>query len=221
MAITYEASAADVARVRLTPSPIGEAVFSLRALARPGAASQFGPFLEYARGRLRGVDIRVLRSLVPSTGYVPDVLTPSPRFAPSFLTQLEEVRATPAEEFAAQVDWMARDPGTTRQWKARTATARAFLQATDLPETIAPPAGIAAAQKSGEPANQIKQVLSGGKIATQSPGLAQLPMYSEIHKQLVQSNTKIQLGLPRHFSPKTQMLFTPTGHRELVSGREK
>lgn len=78
----------------------------------------------------------MLRSLVPSTGYVPDVLTPSPRFAPSFRTQLEEVRATPAEEFAAQVDWMERDPGTTREWKARTATARTF--AVQHPEQALP-----------------------------------------------------------------------------------
>lgn len=91
-------------------------------------------------------------------------------------------------------------------WQVSNISHDSGLQATDLPETIAPPAGIAAAQKSGEAANQIKQVLSGGKIATQSPGLAQLPMYSEIQKQLVQSNTKMQLGLPKttDADPSTQ-----------------
>lgn len=108
----------------------------MRALARPGAAIQFGPFLEYARRRLRDVDTRMLRSLIPGTGYVPDVLTPTPRFAPSFRVQLEEVRATPAEAFADQVAWMECDPGTTREWKARTATTRAF--AVQHPERVLP-----------------------------------------------------------------------------------
>lgn len=35
MTISYKASALDVARVRLMPSPIGEAVFSLRGSGSP------------------------------------------------------------------------------------------------------------------------------------------------------------------------------------------
>jgi DNA-binding transcriptional ArsR family regulator len=124
MAITYTATASDVARLRLLPSPIGEAVFSLRAIASKRPDPRFAPFFEHARTRMGELDLRMLRALVPGSGYVPDVLTPAPSFAPSFRTQLEALRATRPEEFAAQVAWMDGDPGTDRGWKSRTAGAR-------------------------------------------------------------------------------------------------
>lgn len=98
-------------------------------------------------------------------------------------------------------------------WQVSNISHDPSLQAADLPETIAPPADVAAAQKSGEAANQIRQVISGGKTATQSPGLAQLPMYSEIQKQLAHSNTTMQLGVSKttNAAPSIQLASLYTG----------
>jgi DNA-binding transcriptional ArsR family regulator len=104
MLLTLDFSADDLARTRFACSPLWEAVESLRMRQDPGAAVVHRPFIEASARRLDGFDMRELLLLVPSQGYIPDFLTPPPEEAlPSMQTELERLRATPAERVRADV----------------------------------------------------------------------------------------------------------------------
>lgn len=96
----------DAARVRFAFSPVWEAVGALRVLADPSSSALHLPWLRAARPRLADLDLGLLRTLVPATGYVADFLTPPPTTPlPDFATELETVRATPRTVVAEELAW--------------------------------------------------------------------------------------------------------------------
>ncbi|MEV6314532.1 DUF5937 family protein [Streptomyces sp. NPDC051776] len=116
--ICYEATADDVSKVKFSPSPLGEAVYSFRMLASPERRKLHAPWVSDVRARLKGVDFGPLRAVVPPTGYVPDFLTPAPGAEPAGITEeLEMVRSTAPEHFVDEVAWMAADTGTPAVWR--------------------------------------------------------------------------------------------------------
>ncbi|MCZ7460346.1 DUF5937 family protein [Streptomyces sp. WMMC940] len=116
--ISYGVTVRDVARVRFSVSPLGETVYSFRMLATPERRRQHQPWVDDVRLKLRGVDLRPLRSVIPPTGYVPDFLTPAPTATHSGIDgELEAVRATSPEHFVDEVAWMAGDQGTPATWR--------------------------------------------------------------------------------------------------------
>ena len=124
--ISYAATADDVAKVRFSMSPLGETVYSFRMLASPERRKQNQPWVEDIRGRLKGVDLRPLRAVIPPTGYVPDFLTPPPAVArqgadSGIDRELEAVRATSPTHFVDEVAWMAGDTGTPAAWRQEAA----------------------------------------------------------------------------------------------------
>ncbi|MEU6479357.1 ArsR family transcriptional regulator [Streptomyces sp. NPDC047017] len=117
--IRYEAMADDVARIRFSLSPLGESVYSMRMLASPELRRQHLPWVHDIRPRLKSVDLRPLRAVIPPSGYIPDFLTPAPGAAPAGIDEeLEAVRATDPEEFVQEVAWMAADTGTPAAWRS-------------------------------------------------------------------------------------------------------
>jgi DNA-binding transcriptional ArsR family regulator len=76
--ITIALTADDLSRIRFAFSPIWETVTSVRAVAT-GAHGLHRPWLRRVAPVLAGPDLELLRALVPSSGYIPDFLTPAPR----------------------------------------------------------------------------------------------------------------------------------------------
>jgi DNA-binding transcriptional ArsR family regulator len=104
MLLTLGFSADDLARTRFACSPLWEMVESLRMRQDRAAAVVHAPFIDASARRLDGFDISELLLLVPPDGYIPDFLTPPPVEAlPSMATELERLRATPAERVRADV----------------------------------------------------------------------------------------------------------------------
>jgi DNA-binding transcriptional ArsR family regulator len=104
MVLTLGFSADDLARTRFACSPLWEAIESLRMRQDRASAVVHGPFIEASHQRLDGFDMGELLLLVPPHGYIPDFLTPPPAEAlPSMQTELERLRATPAERVRADV----------------------------------------------------------------------------------------------------------------------
>ncbi|HET6738421.1 MAG TPA: helix-turn-helix domain-containing protein [Kribbella sp.] len=96
--ITIRLSAEDVGRIRFALSPVWEAVTSVRALSNNTARSVHGPWLQKVRPTIEGDDLTLLRALIPSSGYIPDFLTPAPpRRSTSLESGLAAIAATPHE----------------------------------------------------------------------------------------------------------------------------
>jgi len=97
----------DLARLRFAVSPIGETVHSLRVLASPELYPLHLPWARAVRPRLHGLDLGLLRAMVPPRGYLPDFLTPPPS-APlgDFAAEFDRVLATPPEQVAAELGWV-------------------------------------------------------------------------------------------------------------------
>ena len=94
----------DVARVRFAFSPMWEVVHGLRVLADPSRSALHLPWVRRVRPRLHGLDIGLLKELVPAEGYVPDFLTPPPATPlPDFAAELDIVRATPPSTVAEEI----------------------------------------------------------------------------------------------------------------------
>ncbi|MFD0339552.1 ArsR family transcriptional regulator [Streptomyces sp. NPDC127117] len=120
--ISYSATADDVAKVRFSMSPLGETVYSFRTLASPSRRSQHQPWVDDILGRLKAVDLRPLRAVIPATGYVPDFLTPAPTGTPASVdVELEMVRATRPAHFVDEVAWMLGDTRTPATWRREAA----------------------------------------------------------------------------------------------------
>lgn len=115
--ITYNATADTASRVRFSMSPVGETVFSFRLLGSTARRNFRLPWVEDVRPKLRGVDFRPLRAVIPPTGYVPDFLTPPPGARPrDFGAELELVRATTPERFFDEVSWMVANRRGLPEW---------------------------------------------------------------------------------------------------------
>jgi DNA-binding transcriptional ArsR family regulator len=103
--IELDLSPADLSRIRFAFSPVWETVTSLRTLAGSAANGLHGPWLRDVRPRLAALDLEVLTSLVPASGYIPDFLTPAPtRRSSSFESGLRDVAATPVAQVAAELE---------------------------------------------------------------------------------------------------------------------
>src|SRR4051812_48294091 len=96
--ISYRATADDIGRVRFGSSPLAEAVFSIRLLGRPSDRQAHRPWVDDVRPRLAEADLRLLRALIPPTGYIPDFLTPPLPAGSDLRMHLDVVRATEIEE---------------------------------------------------------------------------------------------------------------------------
>ncbi|QKG26404.1 ArsR/SmtB family transcription factor [Actinomadura verrucosospora] len=100
----------DAARVRFAFSPLWEMVRSLRVLTDPSGRALHLPWVHGVRPRLRGLGVEPLLAVVPSTGYIPDFLTPPPETPlPDLGAELETVRNTPPEVVADELSWT--EPG--------------------------------------------------------------------------------------------------------------
>jgi DNA-binding transcriptional ArsR family regulator len=98
----------DVARVRFAFSSLSELTHSLRVLQDPSGHALHLPWVHAVRPRLSGIDMTLLRALVPAHGYMPDFLTPAPLTPlPDFAAELETVRATRPETLVEELGWVA------------------------------------------------------------------------------------------------------------------
>lgn len=114
LVIELELTTDDLARIRFGFSPVWETVVSLRALRTSGANGLHQPWARSVLGdagaRAR-VDLRLLTTVVPATGYIPDFLTPSlPRRVQSFAAGLEAIAATPPETVREELSYLGDDP---------------------------------------------------------------------------------------------------------------
>jgi DNA-binding transcriptional ArsR family regulator len=98
---TYEFGLEDLTRLRFAISPMWEVEASLRRLRAPTGAGIHLPWLTWLRdsGALEGVDLAAALTLTPTTGYVPDFLTPPPTTPLArFEDEIELVRATSPQQ---------------------------------------------------------------------------------------------------------------------------
>lgn len=72
-----EFTVSDVARTRFALSPLWEVVAGVRVLKSPGEHPLHRPWIEQARRRLAGLDLRLLSDLVPAlTRVIPGLVCP-------------------------------------------------------------------------------------------------------------------------------------------------
>ena len=74
--ITFVLSPDVLGQTRFSFSPLTEATLSLRLLSRPRLAPVNSPWLQQARGRLDGIDLELLQSVVPPGRYIASCLVP-------------------------------------------------------------------------------------------------------------------------------------------------
>ena len=102
--ITIPLTEKDLAKVRLSPSPLWETVCSFAVLLYPDRHAAHAPWARQARRALRGVDLSPLVAATGVGGRCPDYLSPPPGAPlPAFREELERLRATPAEVVHAEV----------------------------------------------------------------------------------------------------------------------
>jgi DNA-binding transcriptional ArsR family regulator len=94
---------ADVARVRLALSPLAEVIESLYQLSSRRVSPPHRGWLEATRDGLRGVDLALLRAVVPAGAYVADFLFAAASDASAIDDQLRLVAETPADRIRADV----------------------------------------------------------------------------------------------------------------------
>ena len=96
----------DLARVRFAISPLWETMTALRVLLEPQRRSYHLPWLEAVRADVDRLDLWPLLVLSPRTGWTPDFLSPAPSGPRTDITdQLAQVRATPPEQVAREVEY--------------------------------------------------------------------------------------------------------------------
>jgi uncharacterized protein DUF5937 len=102
--IWIRASAEDLMQTRFAFSPLWEVVASFRTLVDPSWHAIHLPWMAQAREELRGLDLKPLRTLVRSGGYIPDFLTPPPATPfPHFSAEIEDLLRTPPERVREEV----------------------------------------------------------------------------------------------------------------------
>lgn len=102
--LRIDIGAEDLAQTRFACSALHETMASLRVLADPSAHAMQLPWLRDALPRLDGLELGLLRSLVPARGYVPDFVTPPPESPlPDFEAELERVAVVDAERIRAEI----------------------------------------------------------------------------------------------------------------------
>jgi DNA-binding transcriptional ArsR family regulator len=97
----------DLARIRFAVSPMAETVFALRLWRHPDRAGPHVPWLRRAIADLAaaGIDLEPAWLVVPTTGYLPDFLTP-PATSPvaRFEDELALVRSTPSTVVRREIE---------------------------------------------------------------------------------------------------------------------
>jgi DNA-binding transcriptional ArsR family regulator len=119
VSIVLRTSADDLLRCRFAISPLGETADALRSLARPAAIPAYLAWQRQTRALLPTLDIGPLLAMLTAHGYQPDFLNPPP--ASTFTdigTELEQVRATPPQQVAAEL----------ALWRVRNTAAPAVLR---------------------------------------------------------------------------------------------
>ncbi|MEH1127805.1 ArsR/SmtB family transcription factor [Micromonospora sp. CPCC 206061] len=94
---------ADVARIRFGYSPLAEVVQSLYQLSSPGVSTLHRPWWEATRGRLPGVDMALLRAVLPANAYVADFLFSAASHPGGIDEQLRLVAQADVAEIRADV----------------------------------------------------------------------------------------------------------------------
>lgn len=127
---------ADLGRIRFAWSPLWETVTSLRTLTASSSGWQLhDPWRQQVRGRLAGVDLELLTSLVRPAGYIPDFLVPSPRRRTvAFDTALEQVAAADPTEVARQLAHLSAHP-VAQQGPGRAGRAQLLARLVDAPDS--------------------------------------------------------------------------------------
>jgi hypothetical protein len=86
-------------QTRFSFSPLTEATLSLRPLGQPRSSHVHSAWLREARGRLDGVDVELLLSVVPPGPYIASCLVPLGRIAqPSLEDQLTALTKLTADD---------------------------------------------------------------------------------------------------------------------------
>lgn len=110
--IAIPLSTEDLAKVRISPSPLWETVCSFGVLMRPGDHAVHAPWASRARRALRDVDLSPMVAAAGVGERCPDYLSPPPDPSrPTFGEELEALRATPPEVVRAEVRALVREEG--------------------------------------------------------------------------------------------------------------
>jgi DNA-binding transcriptional ArsR family regulator len=107
--ITLEFSTADLLRCRFAISPVGEVFQATHAIANPTGRAGHTAWLNDHQSTLqrlvRNYDLRPLFAVFPSSGYIPDFLTPLPKGSLGEIeAELAQIRATPEQRIQAEID---------------------------------------------------------------------------------------------------------------------
>src|SRR3954451_20183995 len=104
--IRFAFSHDDFLRTRFAISPLFEATASISALQDPARASIHLPFLRAAQAATRDLELPLLRTLIPRTGYTPDFISPPPDSPlPDVEAEIARVARPPAAEVRLEVGW--------------------------------------------------------------------------------------------------------------------
>ena len=105
--IRFEIGVADLAASRFAYSALDETVMAIRLLAEPGKSAVNAPWLQWAQAELASRPQplgRVWPLLINGLPYYPEFLIPAPAVrCPAFDTELDRLRATPAEAVRASL----------------------------------------------------------------------------------------------------------------------
>jgi DNA-binding transcriptional ArsR family regulator len=106
--IRFEIGVADLAASRFAFSPLDETIMAIRLLAEPGKSAVNAPWMRWAQAELarRPQPLgRVWPLLINGLPYYPEFLIPAPAVrSPAFDTELDRLRATPAEAVRASLE---------------------------------------------------------------------------------------------------------------------
>lgn len=105
--IRFEIGVADLAASRFAFSPLDETVMAIRLLAQPGKSAVNAPWVRWAQAQLADRPqplSRVWPLVINGLPYYPEFLIPAPAVrCPAFGTELDRLRATPAEAVRASL----------------------------------------------------------------------------------------------------------------------
>src|SRR4051794_8487978 len=107
--LTFEFTLEDLARTRFAISPMWELIAGLRALRDSEWAAMHLPWVREALPIAHELDMGTALAATPTTGYIPDFLTPPPSGPlAEFSDELALVEATPARQVRRDLEIMFR-----------------------------------------------------------------------------------------------------------------
>jgi DNA-binding transcriptional ArsR family regulator len=103
--LTFHLDSDELARTRFACSVLHETIASLRAVADPAAYAMHLSWFRETAPRLAGMDLPLLRALVPAEGYIPDFVMPPPDSPlPDLDAELDRMEATPAGQVRDELE---------------------------------------------------------------------------------------------------------------------